>query len=290
MIFRQLQYFLDLAETEHLTQSAKNLFVTQSTISHGISQLENELGVQLFERIGRGLVISQAGITFKAYALRALQEIASGKMELSQLSNLQTGILTIGVIPTFLNSLIPSVVAKFNEKYPGIQLSIRDLRADLIEEQLISGELDLGVAFHPTKRQDIQTEHLFDEKLVLLVSKKHILGKVKSLNMIDLKNTALCLLPNSFSTRRLIDDSLRRIKSPVKVAVEIESVSALIESCLFGNLATIIPERAAPNNKEFNIIQLKNPSPIRRAGILSRKGSTYSKAATAFVQILKPLL
>ena len=290
MIFRQLQYFLDLAETEHLTQSAKNLFVTQSTISHGISQLENELGVQLFERIGRGLVISQAGITFKAYALRALQEIASGKMELSQLSNLQTGILTIGVIPTFLNSLIPSVVAKFNEKYPGIQLSIRDLRADLIEEQLISGELDLGVAFHPTKRQDIQTEHLFDEKLVLLVSKKHILGKVKSLNMIDLKNTALCLLPNSFSTRRLIDDSLRRIKSPVKVAVEIESVSALIESCLFGNLATIIPERAAPNNKEFNIIQLKNPTPIRRAGILSRKGGTDSKAATAFVQILKPLL
>ena len=246
--------------------------------------------MQLFERIGRGLVISQAGITFKAYALRALQEIASGKMELSQLSNLQTGILTIGVIPTFLNSLIPSVVAKFNEKYPGIQLSIRDLRADLIEEQLISGELDLGVAFHPTKRQDIQTEHLFDEKLVLLVSKKHILGKVKSLNMIDLKNTALCLLPNSFSTRRLIDDSLRRIKSPVKVAVEIESVSALIESCLFGNLATIIPERAAPNNKEFNIIQLKNPTPIRRAGILSRKGSAYSKAAAAFVQILKPLL
>ena len=151
MQLKQLQYFLDLAETEHLTQSANNLFVTQSTISHGIRQLENELGVQLFERIGRGLVISQAGTQFKSYASRALQEISSGKMELSQLSNLQTGVLTIGVIPTFLNSLIPSVAAMFSEKYPGIQLSIRDLRADLIEMQLVSGELDLGIAFHPTK-------------------------------------------------------------------------------------------------------------------------------------------
>ena len=100
MMLRQLQYFLDLAETEHLTKSANNLFVTQSTISHGITQLEKELGIALFKRIGRGLVISQAGIKFKAYASRALQEIASGKMELSQLSDLQTGSLTIGVIPT----------------------------------------------------------------------------------------------------------------------------------------------------------------------------------------------
>ena len=290
MQLKQLQYFLDLAETEHLTQSANNLFVTQSTISHGIRQLENELGVQLFERIGRGLVISQAGTQFKSYASRALQEISSGKMELSQLSNLQTGVLTIGVIPTFLNSLIPSVAAMFSEKYPGIQLSIRDLRADLIEMQLVSGELDLGIAFHPTKRNDIQTEHLFDEKLVLLVSKKHVLGKTKSINMMDLENTALCVLPKSFSTRRLINDSFKKIKTPMKIAVEIESVSALIESCSAGNLATIVPERAANFSKEFHVIQLKNPTPIRRAGILWRKGTAYSKAATAFVQLLRPLL
>jgi LysR family cyn operon transcriptional activator len=96
MMLRQLQYFLDLAETEHLTKSANNLFVTQSTISHGITQLEKELGIALFERIGRGLVISQAGIKFKAYASRALQEkklvtcrFLTKKEEPSQLALLQ---------------------------------------------------------------------------------------------------------------------------------------------------------------------------------------------------------
>jgi len=290
MMLRQLQYFLDLAETEHLTKSANNLFVTQSTISHGITQLEKELGIALFERIGRGLVISQAGIKFKAYASRALREIASGKMELSQLSNLQTGTLTIGVIPTFLDSLIPPAVAQFNQKYPGIKLSIRDLRADLIEGLLISGELDVGIAFHPTQRHEIQTEHLFDERLVLLVSKKHALGKTKSIDMVNLNNVALCLLPKSFSTRRLIDDSFMKIKIKTKVAVEIESVNSLIESCLHGNLATIIPERAAPASKEFNIISLHNPVPIRKAGVLLRKGGTYSKAADAFIKVIKAAL
>ena len=287
MMLRQLQYFLELAETEHLTKSANNLFVTPSTISHGITQLEKELGIALFERIGRGLVISQAGIKFKAYVSRALQEIASGKMELSELSDLKTGSLTIGVIPTFLDSLIPPAVAKFNQKYPGIKLSIRDLRADLIEEQLISGELDVGIAFHPTQRQEIQTEHLFNERLVLLVSKKHVLGKTKSIDMVKLNNLALCLLPKSFSTRRLIDDSFMQIKIKAKVVVEIESVSSLIESCLYGNLATIIPERAAPTNKEFHMIFLQNPMPIRKAGILMRKGSVSSKAAAAFIKIVK---
>ena len=61
MEIRQLRYFLDIAQTEHLTQSAQNLFVTQSTLSHGLRQLEQELEIQLFDRLGRGLRLSQAG-------------------------------------------------------------------------------------------------------------------------------------------------------------------------------------------------------------------------------------
>ena len=85
MEIRQLRYFLDIAETEHLTQSAQNLFVTQSTLSHGLRQLEEELDVQLFVRLGRGLRLSQAGMEFRAYASRALQEVEAGRMALADL-------------------------------------------------------------------------------------------------------------------------------------------------------------------------------------------------------------
>src|SRR5256885_6528342 len=74
MELRQLRYFVDIAKTEHLTTSARNLYVTQSTLSHGLRQLEEELGMALFERIGRGLKLSQAGVVFRNYAERALHE------------------------------------------------------------------------------------------------------------------------------------------------------------------------------------------------------------------------
>jgi transcriptional regulator, LysR family len=101
MEMRQLRYFLDIAQTEHLTQSAQNLFVTQSTLSHGLRQLEQELEIQLFDRLGRGLRLSQAGAAFRVHAARALQEIEAGRMALADMTGLQSGALTVGVIPPF---------------------------------------------------------------------------------------------------------------------------------------------------------------------------------------------
>ena len=110
MEIRQLRYFLDIAHTEHLTLSAQKLFVTQSTLSHGLRQLEEELGIKLFNRLGRGLKLSQAGAVFRVYAGRALQEIEAGRMALADMTGLQSGTLTMGVIPTFLNTDRKSVV------------------------------------------------------------------------------------------------------------------------------------------------------------------------------------
>ena len=101
MEMRQLRYFLDIAQTEHLTQSAQNLFVTQSTLSHGLRQLEQELEIQLFDRLGRGLRLSQAGAAFRVHAARALQEIEAGRMALADMTGLQSGALTVGVIHLF---------------------------------------------------------------------------------------------------------------------------------------------------------------------------------------------
>ena len=287
MELRQLRYFLSLAETEHLTQSAQALFITQSTLSHGLRQLEDELGTVLFDRIGRGLKISQAGLAYKSFVGRAIQELEAGRMALAQLNGLQSGTLTVGVIPTFMDTLVPAAVAHFSANHPGIRVSIRDLRADLIEKHLVSGQLDVGIAFHPTQHADIDAEHLFSEQLQLLVSVDHRLAKRRSLRMQDLKNVPLCLLPKSFATRRMLDDAFKSADISPEIRVEMESVNALIEACKTGTLATIVPERAASMNQtQFRAISLHAPQPLRHAGILWRKGASRSLAAQAFVQEL----
>lgn len=288
MEIRQLRYFLDIAQTEHLTQSAQNLFVTQSTLSHGLRQLENDLGVKLFDRLGRGLRLSQAGAAFRAYAGRALQEIEAGRMALTEMTGLQSGTLTVGVIPTFLNTLVPTTVAAFSAAYPKVRVVVRDLRADPIEELLMVGQLDVGIAFHPTEREEIETEPLFDERMLLVVGAGHALAQRKSLPMKALADVPLALLTRSFATRRLIDDSFRKAGVTPPVRVEMESVESLLAVCRFGVLASIVPERAAHQAVGLHSIALVSPQPVRRAGVLWRKGASRSPAAREFVALLRP--
>jgi LysR family cyn operon transcriptional activator len=289
MEIHQLRYFLDIAQTEHLTQSAQNLFLTQSTLSHGLRQLENELGVELFDRVGRGLRLSQAGAAFRTYAGRALQEIEGGRMALAQMANLQSGTLTVGVIPTFLNTLVPATVAAFSATYPKVRVVVRDLRAGPIEELLMAGQLDVGIAFHPTEREEIETEPLFDERMLLVVGTGHSLFKRKSLAMKSLVDVPLALLTRSFATRRLIDDSFRAARVTPPVQVEMESVESLLAVCRFGVLASIVPERAAQQATDLHSIALVSPQPVRRAGVLWRKGASRNPAAREFVNLLRPV-
>lgn len=292
MEIRQLRYFLDIAQTEHLTQSAQNLFVTQSTLSHGLRQLEQELNVSLFDRLGRGLKLSQAGTEFRVYATRALKEIEAGTTAMADLNGLQSGKLTIGAFPTFLNTVVPATVAAFNRTYPRVIVEARDLRAGAIETLLLRGELDLGIAFYPTEHEEIETEPLFDERMLLVVRRAHPLAVRHSLAMKSLTDLPLALLPRVFSTRRLIDASLRQADVVPLVRVEMESVESLLGVCRYSDLASIVPERAARQAPDLHTIELTDPRIIRTAGILWRRGASRSAAARAFAAMLltPPLL
>ena len=289
MEIRQLRYFLDIAQTEHLTQSAQNLFVTQSTLSHGLRQLEEELQVTLFDRLGRGLKLSQAGAEFRVYATRALKEIEAGRMALADLSGLQSGKLTVGVFPTFLNTVVPATVAAFSQAHPGVRIEVRDLRAGPIEEQLLQGTLDLGIAFHPAAHEEIETEPLFDERMLLLVRPAHPLAGQTRLPMHRLAGVPLALLPRSFATRRLIDDNLRLAGVTPLVRVEMESVEALVGVCRYSDLASIVPERAALQAPDLHTLALTEPEMVRHAGLLWRRGASRSAAARAFAALLRAM-
>ena len=287
MEIRQLRYFLDIARTEHLTLSASNLFVTQSTLSHGVRQLEQELGVALFDRVGRGLRLSQAGMAFREHAARCIKELEAGRMALSELSGLQSGRLTVGVFPTFLNTLMPATVAAFTQAYPGVSVEVRDLRAGAIEEQVLKGELDFGIAFHPAAHEGIEAEHLFEERLMLVVAPGHALAKRRGIELERLGDVPLALLPRNFATRRLIDEHLQAAGVKPLVKVEIESVEALIGVCRASLLASIVPERAALQAPDLKALALRSPQIVRQAGILWRRGSSRSAAAREFAALLQ---
>ena len=151
---------------------------------------------------------------------------------------------------------------------------------------MLAGQLDVGIAFHPTSRAEIETEHLFTEQLQLLVGPEHKLARRRSLPMKQLDGVPLCLLPRSFATRRMLEDCFRAAGCSPAVRVEMESVNALINACASGDLATIVPQRAAAMATGMRAIVLTDPQPARHAGILWRKGASRSVAAQAFAALL----
>lgn len=287
MEIRQLHYFLDIAQTEHLTTSAKQLFVTQSTLSHGLRQMEEELGVQLFDRVGRGLKLSQAGVVFRDYAARALQELEAGRMALADLASLQAGRLTVGVIPTFLHTVVPSVVAAFNGRYPKIHVVLRELLAPEIEALLLAGDLDMGIAFHPAQVDSIDSVPLFEERMQFVAHPDHSLAQCKRLRLEQLQDIPLVLLSRRFATRRLIEEHLLQAGVQPEVRIEMESVHSLIEACRWGSqLACIVPDRAAAQSAHgLRAIDLEPPL-VRMASVLWNARTSHSAAAQAFSQLL----
>lgn len=287
MEIRQLRYFLDVAQTEHLTRSAERLFASQSALSHGIRQLEEELGVTLFDRIGRGLKLTQAGAEFRRFASRALHEMEAGRQAVSALGGLQTGRLTVGAFPTLLDTLVPVAVAAFNRAYPGVVVEVRSLRAGAIETALAGGDLDLGIAFHPTAATELEVEPLFDERMLLVVASRHPLARRPAATLASLQGLPAAMLPRSYVTRRMIDQRLAAARVTVDVQVEIEPVSALLEVCRDTRLATIAPDRAVLRARGVTGRVFEDLDFVRRVALLWRRDASRSAAAQAFADQLR---
>src|SRR5438445_13708570 len=173
MELRHLRYFVALAEYLSFTRAAERVHVTQSTLSHQIRQLEEEIGQPLFDRIGKKVVTTEAGELFLAFATRALKEVDHGIAMLKPGGGGLTGEVRIGATHTFNIGLIPECVALFLARPPTVRLRVEELSADQIGAKLRAGELDIGIAYRPTGASDLWFEPLYNEEMVLVVSQAH---------------------------------------------------------------------------------------------------------------------
>jgi LysR family cyn operon transcriptional activator len=287
MELRHLRYFLRIAELSNLTRAAEQVFVTQSTLSHALRQLEDELGTPLFDRVGRSIRLTKAGRLFRDYAERAVNEVGRGITALNEVRGLEGGTLNVGVVPAFAFPLVPRVVASFANLHPKVKVVVQSLRSRALEELLVAGHLDVGVAFHPASRDEIESEYLFDERLVLVVAQSHALADKRSLHIKSLDDVSLALLTPTFTTRKLIDSIFEEAGARLNVMVEMESVEALVAASAMGQLATIVPEHAVSGTSALHAIRLLRPEPIRKAGLLWQKGSNHTRAALTFAQLVR---
>ena len=205
MELRQLKYFTKAAELQNFTEAAAELFITQSTLSQQIKQLEDGLGLPLFDRIAKRVRLTEAGKSFLPYALKTLKDSEDGRDILKDLMNLKTGTLSIGV--TYgLSNLLTKAVADFNEQHPQIKLLISFGTTQELLRNLEGGNLDLMLSFYDEPNNErITTDHLFSVRLSLIAHRDHPVTARKGIKLKDLPDLPLILPSAGYSIRSYLD-------------------------------------------------------------------------------------
>lgn len=209
MLLRHLRYLLAVAEHRNFTRAAEALHVSQPTLSQQVRQLEEQLRVQLLDRSGRSVRPTDAGELYLLHARRALRELEAAQRAIHEVRDLSRGRLRLGMTPTFTCYLVGALVDPFNQRYPGIELSLEELPQDALEAALIDDRLDLGVAFSEPGSLEIDSQPLYLERLGLVLGAEHPAADAP-LAAAALAELPLALLRDDFATRRHIDAYLRQ--------------------------------------------------------------------------------
>lgn len=287
MEIRHLNYFLKLTETLSFTRAAAALHITQSTLSHQIKQLEQQLGCRLFDRIGRQIRLTDPGRVLQGHALRIIREVEAGINALAALDGLMQGQLTVGVFRTFGSSPLPNVFAKFGAQYPGVQIKVRQLSLIDIERELLEGSMSLAIGYLPASSEKVETEPLYAVPLAVVSNRKHPLYKRSKISIKDLHGQDLVLLSREFPLRRLIDDAFSRHGIKPRIIMEMNSSEAALSTVRCGPLAAILTDRVLDKAETLSSVRLRDPTLSRTAAIFWARDNYRPRAAVVLAGMVK---
>lgn len=287
---RHLRYLLAVAEQGNFTRAAEDLHISQPTLSQQIKQLEKTVGVQLLDRTGRTVRLTDAGAVYTDHARRALRDLDTAERAVHDVQDLSRGHLRLGVTPTFTAYLVGPLTAELHTRHPGISLTLTETTQDRIEAALLADELDLGIAFAGRHLPGIGATPLFTETLSLVTKRSPTPAIAEALPVQALSDTQLALLSGDFATRSYIDAYLADHRITPRITVEANSVQALTEIVERTPLATVLPDAVTHDHSQLTPIPLDPPLPTRTVTLLNRYGAYRSAAARAFTRLTRDLV
>ncbi len=290
-LLRNISYLLAIDEHRNFTRAAEALSVSQSALSQKVRQLEDELGAQLFDRSGRMVQLTDFGSVYLEYARRAHNDLLTAQRALHDVHDLSRGQLRIGFTPTFTEYLVAPVIEQFHERYPGIVIEITEMSLDAVETALGDDQVDLAFGFVDVRSDEIEAEALFPEQLMLVVGRTHPLtAQREPVTPTQLAGTPLALLTTSFVSRFYVDSYFQSYDMQPDVALQANSISAVLKIVSRGKIATILPGTIEFEHRDLQYVPLDPPFPVRTVALLRRKGAYRTVASTAFAELVREML
>lgn len=286
MELRQLRYFVKTAETLNFSEAAKSLYVTQSTLSQQIRQLEAELGIALFERNSHSVMLTEAGEHLLAQAIDAITSADTCVTKINDLKQMQTGTLNIGVTYSF-SPILTEPLITFMKHYPNVKLNIYYKTVDELMVMLARHQVDFVLAFKPMEvGGDIEFHTLFDSRLSVIMREGHRLSCHESLSLEDIKNCDFALPMRGMQARNKLSAIIGDDISKLNVRAELNEVNILLQLIQSTDIVTILTEATLHGHSGIKNIPL-NVRGSDMAGCVHMLKNSYRKhSASVFLRML----
>ena len=239
---RQLNAFASLVRTGNVTQTAQELSLTHSAISHSLRTLESELGCRLLNRVGKKIDLTAAGEAFLFYAQSGLKNFELARQTVQDFKQWGKQRLKIGVGTALLHRFLPKVLARLQAQHPNLLLTVKVVRPPEIATVLQTGEFDILLETPLNHAPGIEFTPLFDAPVKIVVSSTHRWAAQGCMPAKELAKEP-CVLPDkSHPTRQLIDRYFATQNTVINGVADIESLEVIKEMLMYGLAMSILPE------------------------------------------------
>ncbi len=289
MELRHLRYFLAVAEVGSFSRAADRLGISQPTLSQQMRDLEAALRVSLFQRRGKRILLTSAGLIFQEHARAILRQFESFLQELSSEPQQLRGALHLGVVPILNVPLVPHLLGLFAAKHPGISIIVDEISSTEIETALEEGRMDVGLGFVTRYSPNLRYERLCTDEFALVVSEEHAWSKRRKIPFAELHQERLLQLTDSFVMRHMTDEICRKHQVRPRTVAEISSIETLLRSLATLKAGALMPKIALRGREGLKLkaIQLQGKNLGVEIGLLRLSDSPANSTVGAFTALAK---
>lgn len=290
MNFRKLKIFFETAKCLNMTKVAKSMYISQPSISQTIAELENDLGIKLFDRIGKKLYLTHEGETYFEYSRRILNLYEEANNTIKSSISGQKGKIVIGASTTIGIYTLPEIIKDFNELYKNIEISLIIENTQIIEKLIIENKVDIALVEGNITSTELEVEILGQDELVFIANPNNPIFLKDKIILEDLEKEKFIMREHGSGTREIVENYLVNKGCKYKVYMELGNTEAIVRIVETGLGIACVSCKAIGdriNNKTIKDIVINDIKISRNLYLIYHKDKFISNSMEIFIKEIK---
>jgi|SRR5947209_10863903 len=277
------EWFVTLAELQHVTAAAEQLHIAQPTLTRMLARLERRLGVALFDRRGRRLALNNYGRIFYEHARRAQAELDSARRAIDDLTNPAVSEIRLGFLGSFGATVVPRLIAGFKQTSPRVTFTLEEGAAESIGDLVQSGFVDIGVVSPRPQKPNLAWRSHFRQRLGIAIPSRHRLVGVAAVSMTELADEPFVAMRPGFGMRQLLDELCAAAQFQPRIVLESANLTTSAGLVAAGLGISLMPIDGSEHAPGLSVLPLADADAYRDVGMIWNSGRPLSRPARDFI-------